>query len=141
MNHPEEVGWVTFPTGHDATGVVRPGKEAFDLPAPPRATGGPAVLRACFAVRVMPRDHLNPVGRPQVPIEPIAVIPPIADQSRGERVEARGPERGINERDFMRRSACHVDATGRPWPSLIAMILLPLPRRVGPMAEPLFSPS
>jgi hypothetical protein len=30
-------------------------------------------------------------------------------------------------------------AKGRPWPSLIAMILLPLPRRVGPMAEPLFA--
>ena len=98
-----------FPAGHDATGVVKPGKEAFDLPAPPRAASGPAVLRARFAVRVMPRDHLNSVGRPQVRIEPITVIPPIADQSRGERVEERGRERGVNERDFMRRSAGHVD--------------------------------
>jgi hypothetical protein len=34
-----------------------------------------------------------------------------------------------------------LQATGRPWRSAIAMILLPLPRRVGPTAEPLFSPS
>ena len=31
-------------------------------------------------------------------------------------------------------------ASGRPWRSQIAMILLPLPRRVGPMAAPPFSP-
>ena len=31
-------------------------------------------------------------------------------------------------------------AIGRPWRSQIAMILVPLPRRVGPIAAPLFSP-
>ena len=31
-------------------------------------------------------------------------------------------------------------ATGRPWRSQIAMILLPLPRRVGPTAAPFFCP-
>ena len=109
MDHPEEIGRVTFPARDDATVVVEPGKESFDLPAAPRAAKGSAVLGAGATMRAMLRDHLDPVGLAQVPIESVAVVPAVANQPRGERVEERGGEGGVDERDFMRRSTGHVD--------------------------------
>ncbi|MGC1415929.1 MAG: hypothetical protein WA817_11635, partial [Candidatus Acidiferrum sp.] len=65
----------------------------------------------------------------------------VADQALGSFGEETLLDGGFDEFCFMRRSAATCTARGRPWPSLIAMILLPLPRRVGPTAEPPFSPN
>ena len=110
MGKAEEILSVVFMPGDQTPGIMKPGKEAFDLPAPPRATNGSAVLRTRFTVRVMPRDHFDPVGRLKMRIKPVAVVPPIANQSRGERVEERGRERGVDERDFRRRRRGHGDS-------------------------------
>ena len=141
MDHPQEVVGVSFPSGHDASEVVVPGEEAFDLPAAPRAAQRAAVLGALPTVRPMPGDHLDTVGRAEVRVEAIAVVAPIADQSRRELVEEARREGGVHEGDFMRRSAGHVDGDRKTMAVANRHDLLPLPRRVGPMAEPPFSPS
>ena len=69
VNHPEEVVWVMFPASDDATRVVKPSKQAFDLPAAAVATQRPAVLGSRAAMRAMRRDHLDAVGRRQMRVE------------------------------------------------------------------------
>ena len=87
------------------------------------------------------RDEFNVVGLGEMLIQPITVVGAVANHSRGECFDEPRRERGFDELDFMRRSAGHVDGERKTMAVAIAMILLPLPRRVGPTAAPLFSPS
>ena len=120
---------------------MEPGKEPLDFPAAARAPQRPAILGTRCGGSGDARDHLDPVGVAQVLIEPVAVVAAVADQPRGERVEEDAARVASTSVTSCGEALATWMARGRPWPSLIAMILLPLPRRVGPMAEPLFSPS
>src|SRR5713226_5638385 len=108
VNHAEEVVGVPFPPRDDAAEVVKPGEEPLDLPASTATTERPAILGAPTAMSIVRRNQLDVVLGGQMLIEAVAVVPPIADQSRGELVEEARGERGVDERDFMRRSAGHV---------------------------------
>ena len=108
MNHPEEVIWVTFPACDDAPRVMKPGEQAFDLPAAAGATQRPAVLGDQPTVWSMRRDHFNVVPLAQMAIERITVVPAIPDQTGRERFEESRREGGVNEAGFMWRSAGHV---------------------------------
>jgi len=107
LNHAEEVVDVIFPPGDEASGVMQPGEETFDLPAPLRAPQGPPILRAS-AVLPMGGDHLDAVPRAEHPVERVAVVPAIPDQPRRELSEEAGVEGGGDEMAFIRRSAGHV---------------------------------
>jgi len=140
VQHSDEVVDVTFPAGDQPPEVVQPGKEAFDLPAPTCTPQAAAILRDMPATAAMGRDHLDAVRRHQGFVERIAVVAAIANQPRREvREEAASRVAGTRCGSYGEALAT-CTAIGRPWRSQIAMILLPLPRRVGPTAEPLFSP-
>ena len=100
---------MTFPPRDDATEIVQPCEQAFDLPPASLATQRPTVLRACATMRLMRRDHLDGVVVSEVLIEAIAVVGSVADQSGWERFDEARRERGVDELDFMRRSTGHVD--------------------------------
>ena len=73
-------------------------------------------------------------------VERVAVVPAVANQSSREVGEEAGVESGGDEVRSYGEALATWMATGRPWRSQIAMILLPLPRRVGPTAAPPFLP-
>ena len=62
-----------------------------------RAPQGTSILGADAAVRAVRSDHLDAVGLAQVRIEGVAVVASVANQPRGERVEERGGEGGVDE--------------------------------------------
>ncbi len=101
---------MTFPTNDDATVVMQPGEQPLHLPAPPIAAQRSTILREGFAARrVVRSDHLHAVVLSQPLVQPVAVVGAIADQPFGEFVEESLFQRGLDERDFMRRSAGHVE--------------------------------
>ena len=121
---------------------MQPRKPAFDFPSAAIVPQRAAILGKSFgASGSVWCNHLNAVVLHELFIEAVTVVGAIANQPLGEVGEESLFERGFDEFGFMWRRAGHVHGERRPWPSLIAMILLPLPRRVGPMAEPLFSPA
>ena len=100
---------MTFPARNDAAEVVKPGEEPLDLPPSPFAAERPAILRGRPTMGVVGRDEFDVVRRGEMLIQPVAVVGAIPDQAGRERSdEARG-QRGVDELDFMRRSAGHVD--------------------------------
>ncbi len=171
LEHSEKIGFVIFPAADQSAEIVEPGKEALDFPAPAVTAQFAAVLGTlAAAVVLVGRDEPDAVFLPEALIERIAVVGAVADHSFwfGSR-EALG-DSGFDEFRFMRRARSPIirfglarvkrwatvastsfvscgealvtqQATGRPWRSAIAMILLPFPRRVGPTAGPLFSPN
>jgi len=109
LDHPEEVVRVTLPPRHDAAKIVKPGKEPLDFPTPSLAPERPAVLRARAAVRGMGSNQLDVVFGGEMVVEAVAVVRFVADQPRRELFEESRGEGGVDEPDFMRRSAGHVD--------------------------------
>jgi hypothetical protein len=109
VDHAEEVSRVSFPARDNAAEVMKPGEEALNLPAPTTAAKRPAILSADATNRSMRGDQLDAIGCGKMLIEPVAVVPFVADQSRRELPEEARGERGVDEGDFMRRSAGHVD--------------------------------
>src|SRR6266446_2105861 len=138
LDHPEEIFWVVFPANDGATKVMKPGEQAFHFPATPVAAQNTPVLRRhSDAHEFVGRDELHSVSFVDALVQRIAVVSAVADHAfRGFGKESL-VKRGFDELSFMRRSATYT-ARGKPWPSAIAMILLPLPRFVGPTPEPLF---
>jgi hypothetical protein len=78
VEEPEEVSDVVFPTGDEPSGVVEPGKEAFDLPTATIATEGAAILRRPSAGAIG-RDHFDAVLVAQLRIQEVTVVAAIAD--------------------------------------------------------------
>ena len=75
-------------------------------------------------------------------IQRIAVVSFVADQSlRGFGAGIGAASVGSTSVASFGEALATCTARGRPWRSAIAMILLPLPRFVGPTPEPLFSPN
>ena len=142
VNHCEEIVWVAFPADHDPAIVMQPREQAFDFPPTAVAPQRAAILgQSSGAPGTVWCNHLDAVMVHQPFIEVVTIVGAITNQPLREVGEESLFQRGFNEFGFMRRSAGHVHGERKTMPSLIAMILLPLPRRVGPMAEPLFSPS
>ena len=77
---------------------------------------------------------------PQVLVERIAVVGAVPDHSFWLGSCEALLDGSFDELRFCREALAMLQATGRPWRSGIAMILLPFPRRVGPIAAPPFSP-
>ena len=92
----------TFPPDDEPTRVVKPGKEALDLPSSPGASQGPAVLRRDLPRRTVSRDHFDPPACHQRVVEAIAVVGLVANQSRREVFEEARLERVFDEPDFGR---------------------------------------
>src|SRR5262245_48428440 len=109
VDHPEEVVGVPFPAGDDSTEVMKPSEEPLNFPATPAASKGPAILRPVLAIGAMRRDQLDAIRGREMLIEPVAVVALVADQSCRELADEPRGERRVNEGDFMRRSAGHVD--------------------------------
>jgi len=109
VNHPEKVIRVALPARDDAPEVVVPGEEPLDLPTPPSPAQRPTVLRACPTMRKMWSDQFDVVGGGEMLVEAIAIVGFVADQTLRELFEETRGERGVDEGDFMRRSAGHVD--------------------------------
>ena len=142
MKHGEEIFWVAFPADHDAAIVMQPREQTFDFPSTAVAPQRAAILgQSSGASGSVWCNHLDAIVLHQLFIETVTVVGAIANQPLGEVGEESLFERGFDELGFMRRSAGHVEGDRKTMAVAMAMILLPLPRRVGPMAEPLFSPS
>jgi hypothetical protein len=107
LQHPGEVLDGTFPPGDEASEVVEPGEEAFDLPSPLGPAERPAVLGA-RAAAPMGRDHLDAVLGQELRVERVAVVAAIADEARREVGEKPRVEGGGDEVAFIWRSAGHV---------------------------------
>jgi len=100
---------VALPPCDEAPIVMKPGKQAFDLPAAPAAPQRAAVLSLGPAIRTVRGDQFDAVGGGQMRVEPVTVVRAVADQSRGEFVEEGCLEGRVDEGDFMRRSTGQVD--------------------------------
>ena len=100
---------MTFPARDDAAEVVKPGEEPLDFPPSPFTAQRPAILRGRPTMGVVGRDEFDVVRRGEMLIQLVAVVGAIADQTGRERVDEARRERGVDELDFMRRSAGHVD--------------------------------
>ena len=119
---------------------MEPGKQTFDFPASAVAPKLASVLGlGPAAVRLVGRDQGDAMLLLQARIQRITVVGAVADYTFGERRREALLDGSLDELGFMRRSACNPTATGKPRRSAIAMILVPLPRRVGPTAPPPFS--
>jgi hypothetical protein len=141
VDHPEEVIRVPFPARDNAAEVMKPGEEPLNLPTASAAPKRPAILRTGVAVGSMGRDQLDAIGGGQVVIEAVAIDPLSPINRVGSSRRNRAASVASTRVTSCGEALATWMARGRPWPSPIAMILLPLPRRVGPTAEPLFSPS
>ena len=110
-----------FPASDEATGVVEPGKEAFDLPAAPRAAKRAAILRAGPTVRAIAAIISMPYVSRRCASSAIAVVAAVADQPRRElseeaRIERGGDERGVHTAKRWPRARREEDHGGRRSP-------------------------
>ena len=109
LHHPEEIVWIVFPANDDATIIMEPSKQALDFPAAMVAAQRATVL--CDRSAPIPsvrRDqfHMEMLAYP--PIQRIAVVGFIANQSLRCFAKEAALERGFDERGFIWRSADHV---------------------------------
>jgi hypothetical protein len=110
MEKREIVVGLSFPPHDDAAEVVEPGKEALDLPTAPSPPERSSVLgRGASAIVAMRRDHLDRPLVHEAFIQRIAVVRFVANQSRRIVCEEPPFQRGIDQGDFSRRRAGHVD--------------------------------
>jgi hypothetical protein len=101
---------MSFPASDDATVIMEPGEEPFDLPSAFKAAQRATILSArTRATHAMGRDQFDAVALRKQGIEGIAIVGPIANHARRERRgEALGEGR-FDEGGFIRRSAGQVD--------------------------------
>ena len=120
---------------------MEPGEEPLDFPAAVRRRSGrPSCVAGGDDWHGAARSFRCRTSSPAV-IERIAVVALSPIRRAGNRVRNDASSVASTSVTSCGEALATWTARGRPWPSQIAMILLPLPRRVGPTAEPLFSPS
>jgi hypothetical protein len=109
LHHPEEILWVVFPANDCATKVMKPSKQALDLPTAAISTQTAPVL-SCggHARKFVRRDELHAVAFLDALVQRIAVVSAVADHALGSLLEEAVLECGFDEFCFMRRSAGHV---------------------------------
>ncbi len=100
---------MTFITGDQATKVLQPGEEAFDLPAPAVPTELAAILRLAPAAAVR-RDQFDVPLRGQPGVEAIRIVGLVANQPGRRFAEELRVEGLLDERDFA--GACTCDSNG-----------------------------
>ena len=106
LDHAEEVSFVIFPAGDQATEVVEPSKQPLHLPATTVAAQFSTVLGILpAAIALVGRDQANAMVLSQALIERVAVVGRVADHS-----SRLGPGEALldgrfDEFGFMRRSA------------------------------------
>ncbi len=93
---------VSLPARDEATKVLKPGEQPFDLPAPTIAAHGSAVLGNVDAVRPVRGNQLDVALLGQSRIQGITVVGGVADQPLRGSLRYGGVERLLDERDFMR---------------------------------------
>ena len=135
---PRKLFGITFPARDDAAKVVKPREEALDFPSAAFATERSAVLRRGATMGAVGGDEFNVVGRGEMLIQPVTVVGAVANQSRGECFDEPRRERGVDELDFMRRSAGHVDGERKTMAVANRPDFAAFTASVGPMAEPFF---
>ena len=105
LDESEEVLLIPLVSDDQSTEVLQPGEEAFDLPASLVPSEHPAVL--CFwfrRVASVRRDHHRAELSHYEPVQRIAVVGSVADQSDRCFFDEAGIEDVFNERDLMRAS-------------------------------------
>jgi len=109
LNQGEKIFKMVLVSHHQASEVLQPGKEAFDLPSSTIAPELSSVLglRSLAATSVR-CNHLDVPILLQSLIKSIAVVSFISDQSSRNFVEKPCLEGLLDTRHFMRRSAGHV---------------------------------
>ena len=129
------------PANDDTAKVMQPGEQTFDVPmAPVAAQSTPVLGRHSGAHRPERRDEFHAVSFQDALIQRIAVVCAITDHALREVGEESLVERGSYDLVSCGEALATCTETGKPWPSAMAMILLPLPRFAEPTPEPLFSP-
>ena len=142
LNHPEEILWVVFPANDNATIIMEPSKQTLDFPAAAIATQRAAVLGDGIApVPAVRRDQLHTEMLAYALVQRIAVVRLSPISRCGVSRRKRCWSVGSTSMASFGEALATCTARGRPWRSAIAMILLPLPRFVGPTPEPPFSPN
>ena len=92
-----------------ATEVLEPGEEAFDLPPATVAPELPPVLLVVASGAAVGRDELDPAFG-ELGIELVAVVALVADQPSDLAPEEAGRERGVDERGL--GGVCTCDSNG-----------------------------
>jgi len=100
---------VTFIAGDEATEVLQPREESFDLPAAAVAAQLPPVLRLAASPAVG-GDQFDIAFRSQSGIELVRIVGLVADQAGRRLGEELRVERLLDERDFT--GACTCDSNG-----------------------------
>src|SRR2546429_6738323 len=105
LHKAEVVLLVPFVTDENASEVVQPGEEPFDLPASVVSAEHPAILGlGSGAVLPMRSDHLDIVFLLQRVIQRIAIVGSVADQPLRHLPDEPSVQSLFFQRDFMRRS-------------------------------------
>jgi len=138
-DHAEEVLDVVLPARDQAAKIVQPGEEPLYRPASSITTQGSSILSRVLPVSAMGRDHLDVVLCPQVVVQGTAVVGFVSNQPGRELAEEAVPQCSSTSWLSCGEAAWTLTAIGRLSPAVIAVILVPFPRLVGPMPSPLFS--
>lgn len=128
---------MTFIAGNQATEVLQPREESFDLPAAAVPAELPAVLRFAAAASVG-CDQFDVALCRQPRVEAIRIVRLVADQADRRFAEELRVEGLLDERDFAR--ACTCDSNGERKTTAVCDChdLGPLAFAGGADAEPLF---
>lgn len=109
LHKAEEVIGVILPACHDPSIVLEPGEEAFYLPTTSAPAQRPAVLSLSTTIPSVWSDQFDATLRAESIVQTITVVGSITDHS----LRCVGYDRiqsVLDERYFMRRSACNPDS-------------------------------
>ena len=143
MKEPEKVFRVVFPAHHDASIIIEPSEEPLDFPPFLIAPKNASILRLVFdaATASVRCDDLGAVFRKNFLVQSVAIVGLVSDDpfsggSGTNRSSMVWPTSVTSAGEAL----AVLTAIGRPWLSVIAMILVPFPRLVFPTQRPLFWP-
>lgn len=138
MDEAEEVLDVVFPSGDEAAEVVHPGEESLHFPAFSIAAELATILSSAFSAASIGRNQFDSVLFSELRVEGVRVIGFVPDEPGREFVEKTSGENFFNKLLSAGEALWTDTARGRLLSAATAMIFVPLPRRVGPTAKPLF---
>lgn len=138
MNQTEEVFNFSFISNSDASVVLQPGIQPFNLPTS-------FVSSQLSSVRCLGLYPVSPVKGnqfntflPRSGVQWITIVGTISDQALWLGCDKSRCESHLHKGDFMWRSTFQVMATGRPERSATAMSFVPLPAWSFPQPAPFF---
>jgi len=103
MDEAEVVERVALVADHQPAEVAEPSEEPLNLPAPPIAPQGPAILGlGALPTASMWRNHFNAEFQERL-VQGVSVVGAVADDSLGQLVDEAGVEGGRDESDLVRR--------------------------------------